>query len=294
MTQPLLHHTLENVESLFNVAYNDGRIALIGKMHTIPPARGLRLGLSIMTLCTQGTARLCINGLEHSVKEHNLLICSPECIFESLEMSPDFDMQGIVISRDYSEWLSMMFGSDWNVRLFLDRHPVIVLNKEENDLYSMYYNLLISRLTYHKGTDAHKLADALLKAFFHDFQATVKRPIDVTTASYTSGERMFHDFISLISNTYPRPRSVAWYAGQLHVTPKYLSSIIKDVSGETASTIIRRYIIADTAYLLRYTRKSIKEITNELNFPNISFFGKFVRRYLGQSPKQFRLSFSES
>ena len=34
--------------------------------------------------------------------------------------------------------------------------------------------------------------------------------------------------------------------------------------------------------------RSIKEIANELDFPNTSFFGKYVREHLGQTPMEYR------
>ena len=39
---------------------------------------------------------------------------------------------------------------------------------------------------------------------------------------------------------------------------------------------------------LRYTNKTVKEICNELDFPNLSFFGKFVKEHLGMSPTEYR------
>ena len=42
--------------------------------------------------------------------------------------------------------------------------------------------------------------------------------------------------------------------------------------------------------LLHDPDKSVKEISNELGFPNLSFFGKYVKRMLGMSPKTYRKS----
>ncbi len=83
---------------------------------------------------------------------------------------------------------------------------------------------------------------------------------------------------------------IGFYANQLYVTPKYLSAVCKEVSGQTASELITQYMVKDILYLLRNSQKSIKEIANELNFPNLSFFGKYVKQHLGMSPKQYRES----
>ena len=113
------------------------------------------------------------------------------------------------------------------------------------------------------------------------------------TPTYSSSERLFKEFLHLLVSSYPKPRMVAVYADKLHVTPKYLSAVCKEISGETASDIINQYVIKDVLYLLKKSEKSIKEIVNELDFPNLSFFGKYVKRYTGSSPKQYRKQLAE-
>lgn len=57
-----------------------------------------------------------------------------------------------------------------------------------------------------------------------------------------------------------------------------------------ALEVINRCIIDDVRRLLHNPDKSVKEISNELGFPNLSFFGKYVKRMLGMSPKAYRKS----
>lgn len=78
------------------------------------------------------------------------------------------------------------------------------------------------------------------------------------------------------------------YADRLCITPKYLSAVCKATTGKTASDIINRYVVEDIRRLLKQPGKSIKEIANELDFPNLSFFGKYVKKHLGTSPTQYR------
>ena len=44
----------------------------------------------------------------------------------------------------------------------------------------------------------------------------------------------------------------------------------------------------DIGNLMKHTQKSIKEIACELGFPNLSFFGKYVRKHSGFPPKIYR------
>ena len=104
------------------------------------------------------------------------------------------------------------------------------------------------------------------------------------------GDILFKKFVTLLSDTEVKPRMVTWYAEQLHVTPKYLSTTCKKVSGKTANVWINQFMVKDISLLLKYSEKSIKEIAEYLNFPNLSFFGKYVKANLGVSPKEYRNS----
>ena len=75
------------------------------------------------------------------------------------------------------------------------------------------------------------------------------------------------------------------------VTPKYLSYACKVASQKTALKWIHDYTTENIRYMLKHSEKSIKEISDELNFPNISFFGKYVRAHFGMSPREVRKTF---
>lgn len=111
--------------------------------------------------------------------------------------------------------------------------------------------------------------------------------------SFNSSSNLFNAFIELLVSSYPKERSVSYYASRLFVTAKYLSAICKENSGETASDLITSYVMKDVEYLLKCPDKSIKEIANKLNFATLSFFGKYVKRNLGISPKEYREKLSQ-
>lgn len=58
--------------------------------------------------------------------------------------------------------------------------------------------------------------------------------------------------------------------------------------GKNASKIIDACVVKDIEALLKSTRKSVKEISNELEFPNTSFFGRYVKKNLGCTPNELR------
>ena len=125
-------------------------------------------------------------------------------------------------------------------------------------------------------------------AFLYDMQYILNRMTKNTPRPFTSGEYLFKEFVKLLENSYPKSRRVDYYAERLHVTPKYLSTICKTCSGKNPSKLIDTYVLRDIEYLLTHTMKNIKEIAYELEFPNLSFFGKYVKQHFGVSPKAYR------
>lgn len=280
---------LENTELLEKVAtFYDNRFAIIDNVHNIGENTVAKVEVFAVTLCLKGRGALYIDDREYTIHANDILICLPNVILEHGMMSVDFDCCGFILSPEYMTHIGMLIGHNWNMKMFLEKYPVFSLNEEEVKTFLQYFELLRSRLTgmpckYHK-----ELMEALLQAFMYDFGSALERFVEPANLSYTSGDNLFRSFLDQLSSSYPKKRSVAYYADRLHVTAKYLSAVCKDVSGKTASDWINRYVMKDVEYQLKRTRKSIKEIANELDFPSLSFFGKYVKRYLGVSPREYR------
>ena len=64
------------------------------------------------------------------------------------------------------------------------------------------------------------------------------------------------------------------------MSPNYLTKVTREVSGKTALEWIREYTEAYVRYYLLNTDLSVKEIAEELGFPNLSFFGKYYLGYI--------------
>ena len=90
-------------------------------------------------------------------------------------------------------------------------------------------------------------------------------------------------FMELLSKDKGMHRSVSYFANELCYTPKHFSKVIKQACGRINETAVEHI-----KYRLKRSEKSIKEIAEEFNFPNQSFFGKYVKAHLGTSPANYR------
>lgn len=103
----------------------------------------------------------------------------------------------------------------------------------------------------------------------------------------------FIKLIRLIEKYYMQERGVAFYADKLCLSPKYLSALSKSVCGYTVQELVFRVIIRKSIFWLKNTNKSVQEISDDLNFPNASFFGTFFKKQTGLAPSYYRISAEE-
>ena len=103
----------------------------------------------------------------------------------------------------------------------------------------------------------------------------------------------FIKLIRLIEKYYMQERGVAFYADKLCLSPKYLSALSKSVCGYTGQELVCRAIIRKSIFWLKNTNKSVQEISDDLNFPNASFFGTFFKKQTGLAPSYYRISAEE-
>ena len=83
-------------------------------------------------------------------------------------------------------------------------------------------------------------------------------------------------------------RSVDFYAGKLCLTPHYLSTVIRETSGQTVMQWINQSVILEAKVLLKHSDLLVFQISDELNFPNPSFFSKFFKRITGMTPAEYQ------
>lgn len=271
--------------------YNNGEVAFIDNLqdlrHIILADWAVQMEMYVIILLLEGEATVNINGNPYTLQRNDLQICTPTVIIEKLQTSLDFKCNCVCVSPNYLRKIAPLSGNMWNIKILFEKEPIYTLKPEEVIVLRQYYDLLCSKIHLPSPVQA-KVIDTLMLALFYDIQYILSHMIKHTPRLFTSGEYLFQQFIKLLENSYPKKRRVDYYAEQLHVTPKYLSAVCKNCSGETAYKQIETYVLKDIEYLLKHTMKTIKEISWELDFPSLSFFGKFVKNHFGMSPKAYR------
>ena len=98
-------------------------------------------------------------------------------------------------------------------------------------------------------------------------------------------------FNLLVEANFKSEHSVSFYAEQLCKSPKTLSNFFALYNNKTPSQVIQERIFIEAKRLLSYTGKTIKQITFELGFEDVSYFSNFFKKLAHISPLDFRNTF---
>ena len=170
-------------------------------------------------------------------------------------------------------------------------HPCLKLTPSESCMLRGFISMIDSELRLPETEFTNGIIGGMISALIYKIGAILRnylsehpqeRPVMNRTEEY------FRRFTALLGEHYMHERSVGFYARQLCITPKYLTTMIRQVSGKSASEWIDTYVIMEAKTLLKYSHMSVQEIAYYLNFPNQSFFGSYFKRNTGMSPSQYK------
>lgn len=144
----------------------------------------------------------------------------------------------------------------------------------------------------------HKRVDksqSITQSLLHVLLEQVQRYIDVTAQKTTSKKYivLFKHFKKLLEKHYHENLTASFFAQQLNITTHHLNLISKEVTGKTASEIIRARSILEAKRILTFTDKTISEIAFELNYTDSSYFAKTFKAETELSPTAFKTKISE-
>ncbi|MDR0746076.1 MAG: helix-turn-helix domain-containing protein [Mediterranea sp.] len=259
--------------------YNDIRAM---PLYDIPT----RLENTVISICLDGYTRVSINLREYFIGPGTMMIAVPDQIIQSLEVSDKYQGVIIVISRDYTDNIFSKVEVMLPIFFYTKEYPCINIKGEELNGIMEYYNILWRKTK--KECGSKDVIQTLLVALLYEIYAIYHHRIPRKKEARNRKEMLYDQFMRSLSENYKKERSVNFYAKELFLTPKHLSSVVKGISGKTVGEWIDIFVLFEAKSLLKSSQKNIQEIADELNFANQSFFGKYFKRYTGMSPKAFR------
>ena len=246
-------------------------------------------GHGLIVICTEGIAQFDYDGQQIRLHKDDLFLYMAHSVVTNFMSSSDFNCRQIWFSR----------GELWNINKYdevslsdlpyLKQHPTVHLTDDDVKLLDDYFQLLCRRMRDQSPVLYSNIVRSLVSTMMLEILSMMRRQEPENTV--TPGlhrQRLADKFMRMVEQSDGRIRKVDDFANQLNITPKYLSTLLKETMNRRPSEMIHFYTLKAIEHRLRYTDMTMQEIANDLNFANASFFGKYFKEHAGMTPLDFR------
>ena len=258
----------------------------------IPIFYPFRLDQYFFFMVKSGELSLKLNLVNHVVCEGEFVLIEPGTICQFTGSSEFISSACTSFSNDfllkagiYQKYVSAfkLLGPNLSTHLVLEREEITLLS----GIFKMLYANIVTR---EKNEFSREIIQhnfclvvyELINVFYHHNQELKSKP--------TRKQDITARFMKLLIKHYKEERSVQFYAGQLAITPRYLTQTVKEVVGKTAGDLIDEMVITEAMILLNDPTYSIGQVSVLLQFSDQFFFSKFFKNITGLTPSEYRKS----
>ena len=271
-------------------------LVVMENLGTIPLGSVCLQNHGVLIFCTEGRAQFEYDGNVIQLQKNDFFLYMVHSAVGNILTSSDFNCRQIWFTRDEL----------WNIEIYnlvsladmslLKLYPVVHLTDDDIKLCDSYFQLLCSRMKSSTSALTPYIVRSLLGTMMLELLSIMRRSSEQAARqgrqegvnSSIHKKRIIDNFMRLVEESDGRIRRVDEFANQLNITPKYLSTILKEVMNRRPSTYILLYTLKAIERRLRFTDMTMQEIANDLKFPNASFFGKYCKEHLGMTPLEYR------
>jgi AraC family transcriptional activator of pobA len=244
-------------------------------------------------LITEGEVNVKINLLEYTLKKNDLVLFTTNMIRHFGTVSPDCKATNLLFSNDYllGSAIPSKTAEAYNYLTGIIS-PVVSLSENQASLFKAHFSALALKMK-HTRTNrfyAEDILRHLFSAVIFEIGALYQSETKPYVVSSGRKEYMVHQFLKLVMQKFREEKSVQAYAEMLNITPKYLTTATRGLTGKTAGDLIDEVLIVEAKVLLNESGMPIARIAESLNFSDQFAFSKFFKKHCGQNPSSFRRS----
>ena len=238
----------------------------------------------------QGRATVAVNGTRYAIRPNDLVVIRPGAATELVSSTKQAAAYMIAFSESFIADLRIDLAAAMPVYMRFGRNPVLPVTGRDVEEIRQVFQLVRTMLRSDKERYRAEIIRSLFTTAFYIITDLDRRePSDGPgKPRRLRSEVIFEEFSRLLQQHGCQERAVAFYAGRMGMTPKYLAATVKTVSGKTAAAWIADAVMLEAKRLLQYSSLSIQEIAYHLNFASQSFFGKYFKQHTGFSPSRYR------
>ena len=265
----------------------DNDFMLFDNAHILPAFKyPFKVDVTTAMICLRGSTKGYLNMKPTLTQAPCFNVILADQIMQYEEISDDFEGLFIVLSKKFTDSLFSSASDRMSLFLSVKSRSSFPLSNEELELMKTYYGIFHKIVSQKENPNRLEIVKHLTLAFFYLTGSEMHNHHKEEKKS--KQDVLLESFLSFIQKHHKEERSVDFYADKLCLTPKYLSTVIRQTSGKTAGEWIDEYVVLEAKALLKSTKMTIQQISDELNFPSQSFFGKYFKRLAGVSPKEYK------
>ena len=206
------------------------------------------------------------------------------------EISKDFTVNYFIISQAlFNDTLSGICRFSPLFFIYMRNKLHYELKGAEIDKFMEFFNVLYKRAESKDFLFRREYIISLLRLLYLDLYNNYKTDLLSGTSKMDARkEELAYDYFMLVMKHYKEYKDVAFYAEKLCITPKYLTSVIKDVSGRPAKDWILEYVVLDIKSYLKNSSLNIQQIASQTKFSNQASLGRFFKQHTGMTPSAYR------
>lgn len=272
---------------------HDNDVIFLENLREVANLPTVRKGYNTIVICRGGRIVVEVGGNSQvNVKPGHLLLIPTGKLMQPMLVSTDVDASALLVS---DAMMASVLGSQitiWNKAMYM-KEIYVVEDASWLEGVQSYSNSIF------RGSSELRLYREVIHSFLRTMMLMVCEKLLSTESMASSSDdissmhdkELFNAFLQLLAREEQKRQRVAYYADKLNITPKYLSTVCKKVSGKNPMRWITEGVMQDCYSLLKDTDLSVKEISNRLGFPNASFFGQYFREQTGQTPVEYRTDY---
>jgi len=242
--------------------------------HFLPPTYALEF-------VERGSIKGHINHIPVELAANSCCIYLADSLLEKPKVSADCAFYILGFTTRFAESLNTQIAQKQLAQLLM--RPVWQLSDSQMQLVQHYIALLRPLIEADYVSAVYNLVRSLLYFLAQDYKVDPQQAQNISRAEQICGE-----YLSLVEVHCRKQHTVEWYADQLHLSPKYLSNVVKQTLSTSPNTCIDNALIRQAKSMLTSTSLSVQQIADRLGFQNQSHFGTFFKRRTGLSPKAFK------
>jgi AraC-like DNA-binding protein len=249
----------------------------------------VRLSFSIAIFCLEGNIKFRLNLNEFTLGKHDIILIRKGMIGEFVEASDDCRVAAMAWNENYFQ-INDKVEASISLQQILRTNPVCHLSEQAFDECLTIYRLLKKKILETDNKFRRGAVMGYMQVITYNAYHYMLNNPDI--AATPSGGKLRHQeiysqFIKEVQENYTRERTISFYADRLCVTPKYLSQVVKQISGRLAGEWISDYVILEAKALINSRKYTMQQISDMLNFANQSFFAKYFKEKAGCTPSSY-------